>query len=346
MIKRRKGKGFSGRLVVLAAFSLLLVPLSVQAEENAAGDTVVLNTAVQTSAVVQEPEADAQESAADMDAQEPVTADTQESLPEDVSAADAQEDLSCLTAEELALYEQMCSICSACQEQAAALQTQIEALQIQAQPLDEASTQLYGQLVQMYDGYVTQLPLMQQQQEALLAAARQRQEEAQREYGPAVIFVGDSRTVQMRNAVGENPYVWICKSSQGYNWFEEEAVPQIDEQAGYGTKILLNLGVNDVGNVNSYASLVNRKAQEWTQKGAVVYYASVNPVENGQFVTKKMVNSFNEKLKARLDPGIRWIDSYSWMMNTGYTLTDGLHFGNSTSRSLYQYYLSVLQVEN
>lgn len=183
---------------------------------------------------------------------------------------------------------------------------------------------------------------MQEQLELVLESARVRAEEADRVYGPEIIFVGDSRTVQMRDAVGANPYVWICKSSEGCQWFAAQAVPQIDAAVGYGTKILLNLGVNDVHNVNRYAQLVNQKAKEWTAQGATVYYASVNPVENGQYITTKMVSSFNDKLRQKLDPEIIWIDSCSWLQNTGYTLTDGLHFSSKTSRNLYQYYLSVL----
>ena len=63
----------------------------------------------------------------------------------------------------------------------------------------------------------------------------------------------------MHNAVGGSDYVWIAKSSQGYKWFASEAVPQIDAVVGRGTKILINLGVNDVANVNAYAELVNKK---------------------------------------------------------------------------------------
>ena len=160
--------------------------------------------------------------------------------------------------------------------------------------------------------------------------------------GPEIIFVGDSRFVQMNNAVGDNGFVWIAKSSQGYKWFASEAIPQIDEAVGNGTKIIINLGVNDVANVNAYAELVNRKAAEWMQKGATVYYSSVNPVENGKYITKSMVSNFNRKLQARLSPEIHWIDSYSYLQGTGYTLTDGLHFSNGTYKNLYRYYLSAL----
>lgn len=76
------------------------------------------------------------------------------------------------------------------------------------------------------------------------------------------------------------------------NGLHRKRCPQIDAVVGRGTKILINLGVNDVANVNAYAELVNKKTAEWTQKGATVYYASVNPVENGQYITKSMVNTF------------------------------------------------------
>ena len=36
-----------------------------------------------------------------------------------------------------------------------------------------------------------------------------------------------------------------------------------------------------------------------------------------------MVSNFNRKLQARLSPEIHWIDSYSYLQGTGYTLTDG-----------------------
>ena len=75
-----------------------------------------------------------------------------------------------------------------------------------------------------------------------------------------------------------------------------------------------------MANVNAYAELVNRKAAEWMQKGATVYYSSVNPVENGKYITKSMVSNFNRKLQARLSPEIHWIDSYSYLQGTGYKM--------------------------
>ncbi len=118
----------------------------------------------------------------------------------------------------------------------------------------------------------------------------------------------------MKNAVGENPYRWIAKGSQGYDWFVEEAVAQIDAAVQSGTKILINFGVNDVANEAAYAELVNRKAAEWEALGGGLLFL-VNPVEDGRYVTKEKVADFNAGLQeAILDATVEWIDSFSWLV--------------------------------
>lgn len=109
-----------------------------------------------------------------------------------------------------------------------------------------------------------------------------------------------------------------------------------------GTKILINFGVNDVANEAAYAELVNRKAAEWEALGAEVYYSSVNPVEDGRYVTKEKVADFNAGLQEDLDATVEWIDSFSWLVEEGYTLTDGLHFSSDTYEKLYAFYLDKL----
>ena len=195
-------------------------------------------------------------------------------------------------------------------------------------------------------GMLILLPLSVRAQEAQPAVtAENRMEETMEqpmEQPEDIIFVGDSRFVQMKNAVGENPYRWIAKGSQGYDWFVEEAVAQIDAAVQSGTKILINFGVNDVANEEAYAELVNRKAAEWEALGAEVYYSSVNPVEDGRYVTEEMVEKFNAGLQEDLDTTVEWIDSFSWLTEDGYTLTDGLHFSESTYEKLYAFYLDEL----
>ncbi len=86
-----------------------------------------------------------------------------------------------------------------------------------------------------------------------------------------ILFIGDSRCVQMNEAVGGGGCGWIARNGGRYEWFSETAVPNADNIVGKGTKVVICMGVNDPGNINNYANLVNAKAAEWTARGARVY---------------------------------------------------------------------------
>ena len=164
-----------------------------------------------------------------------------------------------------------------------------------------------------------------------------------------VIFVGDSRTVQMEIAVNYDPNVcsFVGESGMGYDWLASTGVFQAEGKLGpYDSAIILNMGVNDLGNVKKYASLINRKAAEWKLRGAAVWYASVNPVNDGYpTVSNEQIRQFNETLRSLLSEDIRWIDTYSYLVNNGYTATDGLHYDKATYQSLYAYYLRQLGLQ-
>ena len=157
-----------------------------------------------------------------------------------------------------------------------------------------------------------------------------------------VILVGDSRFVQMQENVGANSCTWIAENSKGYAWFEEKAIPRIDGCVGSGSKILINLGVNDPGNHQKYIALVNAKAAEWTALGATVYYASVNPVWENPYVTEEQVKYFNSQMQNGLSADVHWIDSHSYITSIGYKLVDGLHYNSETYQNLYAYFMSCM----
>lgn len=157
-----------------------------------------------------------------------------------------------------------------------------------------------------------------------------------------VILVGDSRFVQMQENVGANSCTWIAESAKGYAWFEEKAIPRIDGCVGKGSKILINLGVNDPGNHQKYLTLVNAKAAEWTAMGATVYYASVNPVWENPYVTEEQVEYFNSQMQNGLSADVHWIDSHSYITSVGYKLVDGLHYNSETYQNLYAYFMSCM----
>lgn len=150
-----------------------------------------------------------------------------------------------------------------------------------------------------------------------------------------VLIIGDSRCVMMRDAVGGGNCSWICKEAKGYNWLESTAIPQADQSIGKGTKVVIALGVNDVGNVNNYAALINLKAAEWAARGAKTYYVSVNPVTENPYVTEEQVQYFNNTIINQLI-GVRWIDTHSYLVGSGYRLVDGMHYDDETSIRIFQ----------
>lgn len=143
-----------------------------------------------------------------------------------------------------------------------------------------------------------------------------------------ILFIGDSRCVQMQAAVG-GIGSWICEGGKRYEWFEQTAIPQADPIVGKGTKVVICMGVNDPGSCGRYAALTNAKAAEWAGRGAKVYYVSVNPVWENPWVTQEQVDNFNASMPGLLS-GVRWIDTASVLKANGFKLVDGLHYDTDT----------------
>ncbi len=156
-----------------------------------------------------------------------------------------------------------------------------------------------------------------------------------------VIMVGDSRCVQMREAVGGGGCMWICENSKEYTWFVEKAIPNFDKHVGKGTKVVINMGVNDPEHYRQYAETINAKAAEWAQRGATTYLVSVNPVWENPYTTKEQVETFNANVPGMLS-GVIWIDSYSWLMENGCRIVDGLHYDAPTSVNIFNFIMSHL----
>ena len=140
-----------------------------------------------------------------------------------------------------------------------------------------------------------------------------------------ILFIGDSRTCQMQSATGGANCNWICEYGTSYDWFEQTAVPKADQLIGQGTKVVICMGVNDPNHLNSYASLVNRKAGDWNARGATVYYVSLNPVAQPYEDKTPQIDSFNASMPGMLS-GVRWIDTASTIKQGGYLLVDGIHY--------------------
>lgn len=152
-----------------------------------------------------------------------------------------------------------------------------------------------------------------------------------------LIFVGDSRTVGMQSAVGDQGKndVWSCKSSMGLNWMKSTGIPNIESQITNGSCIIILMGVNDLYNADNYISYVNGLVSGVNQKGGKLYFVSVNPTNRSAEHLNDDIEAFNNKLKSGLSSYVQYIDTNTYLMNNGFSSSDGVHYTNTTYKQIY-----------
>lgn len=218
----------------------------------------------------------------------------------------------------------------------AALAAQAEAVKQQVAQAQAAAAALAAQ----------QAALAQQAavQQAALAQA-QAEQKAQIPVGSGnVIFVGDSRTGQMANAVGGTAAwpgtAFVACFGGGVDWLSTaQAKKDVDQYVTPGSVIILNYGVNDLSRHNDYITTINRYAQDWISKGATVYFATVGPVGENEYGKRNWaVEYFNNQLNNRLDAGIGRLNLYVFLTGSGYTTqADGLHYDGATYAAMFRF---------
>lgn len=168
-----------------------------------------------------------------------------------------------------------------------------------------------------------------------------------------VLFLGDSRTVGMKQALSASGYdltnhSFLAKVGKGYSWLTTqssalaglESTPQI---------IIVNLGVNDLGNCKKYQQLYETYMTGCWQN-CPVYIVSVNPVCSPcHSVTNSQIESFNKSMQDWINEEnasapaetfpIHYIDTYSYLQENGFSSSDGLHYSSGTYLRIYDYIL-------
>lgn len=218
----------------------------------------------------------------------------------------------------------------------AALAAQAEAVKQQVAQAQAAAAALAAQ----------QAALAQQAavQQAALAQAQAEQKAPIPAGSGNVIFVGDSRTGQMANAVGGTAAwpgtAFVACFGGGVDWLSTaQAKKDVDQYVTPGSVIILNYGVNDLSRHNDYITTINRYAQDWISKGATVYFASVGPVGENEYGKRNWaVEYFNNQLNNRLDARIGRLNLYAFLAGSGYTTqADGLHYDGATYAAMFQF---------
>lgn len=151
------------------------------------------------------------------------------------------------------------------------------------------------------------------------------------------IYIGDSRFVGMNDVCGiedsKKTFV-IAEIGKGYKWFESTALPKMKEikknnKSINNWKIVIGLGVNDLYNVNRYI----KKYKSMAKKNNIII-VSVNPIEYHKSLSNADITKFNSKIKEI--KGIKYIDTYNYLISNGYKTTDGLHYDNNTYKKIYK----------
>ena len=166
-----------------------------------------------------------------------------------------------------------------------------------------------------------------------------------KKYGYAqYLFVGDSRTVGMKNSVSDSKSAFIGKVGEGYNWLVSSADGQVKKYLKYNSsvKVIFNFGVNDLGNVNKYITYYTNLIKAYPK--AKIYLLSVNPMVeakwSNKYVTNKGIREFNKKIYTAFKS--RYINSFAYLCEKGYTTTDGLHYNAATYQKIFKYVKSVI----
>jgi hypothetical protein len=156
-----------------------------------------------------------------------------------------------------------------------------------------------------------------------------------------LLVIGDSRTVGMELTVNENDNIqYIAVPGEGYNLLKENLDNIKNFYQQYETditsaKIVCNLGVNDLSQVNTYKETYENLLKE----GILIAFMTVNPVEDSlsdytYTVTNEEIDNFNDIIKA-LD--IEVLDTNKYLKDISFETTDGLHYTDDTYNKLYQY---------
>ena len=173
------------------------------------------------------------------------------------------------------------------------------------------------------------------------------------------IFIGDSRTVQLychlhgdwqnstvskleNQSISEsNGDVWSAKGSMGLPWMKSSGIPHVQNKFTNGSAIIILMGVNDLDSISSYVNYLNTNVSTFTKDGAKVYFVSVMPCNGKYEYLNSKIIQFNDKIKSSVS-GIKYIDAYTHLKNSGFNTTDGLHYDKSTSEKIYNYIKSNL----
>lgn len=177
-----------------------------------------------------------------------------------------------------------------------------------------------------------------------------------------VFFIGDSRTMHLKSTISEvlgesaDKVQYFYKSGQGIAWLEENEAAILEKIKNTEGKkaVVFNLGVNNIFKSTDlkamsqrYADLMESMSMELKKSNCTFYFMSINPVNDKEAMTEsykrfpEKVKYFNYLLKNKLN-GFTYIDTYNYLIKTGFELKDGLHYTDPTYQKIFNKAISVI----
>lgn len=177
-----------------------------------------------------------------------------------------------------------------------------------------------------------------------------------------LVLIGDSRTAAMYDVLyggdhfdvhttDSSGITWSARVGMGYKWMSSTGVSRVDGTIGQDSAVVILLGVNDVlygaSFWNKYISYINGKADEWTRRGARVYYGALSPVgyHTGDNTAKDIggtvsnngnLAAWNAAMKEGLSSKVIYLDTYG-AIASNYRTSDGFHYDRDTCLRLFHY---------
>lgn len=147
------------------------------------------------------------------------------------------------------------------------------------------------------------------------------------------VWIGDSRTVGLSNYVNID---CIAEIGCGINYFWNN-YDYIESLRGYN--IYINLGVNDLYNIDNYIYTFNTMSDDFLNNNNI-YIISVNPCNYDYTYLNCDIINFNYQLSISLDNRYKYIDTYNYLASYGFDTVDGLHYTEYTYYDIYNYVMN------
>lgn len=154
-----------------------------------------------------------------------------------------------------------------------------------------------------------------------------------------IYLLGDSRFVGMNSVDDIENHKYYAKVGKGYDYLELY-YNQIKNNLTENDFIIINYGINDLGNINKYIDFVNEISSKTPAK---IIYMTVNPVneyiesQSGYSIKNETVNDFNKKLAENLNSNIYIVDTNTYLTDNGFSTGDGIHYTQDTYKDILLY---------